>query len=114
MSSNRIEFTVKNDITDVYRKYISIVSVVMNTKLTDLEIDLLIAVTNYNYKFDEISRKEICKDYNISKDLLGNYLKKLRDKGFITSENIVIDELQKLKLQPNSINYITVTLEQNN
>lgn len=89
MELNKI-IAKKNEISelDIYKKYLTIFSIVMDSHLSNLQIDILSTCYIYGDKnVSTNSRKIIKQKLNISTNQLNNYILALKKLGFITPEN---------------------------
>jgi hypothetical protein len=83
---------------EYYIIHLSIVNALIPTKLTPKEIDVLGFFMSLQGdiakdRFGTTARKLIMKELNLSDGGLGNYLKSLREKGFISSNNEILPTL---------------------
>lgn len=83
---------------EYYTIHLSIVNALIPTKLTPKEIDVLGFFMSLQGdiakdRFGTTARKLIMKELNLSDGGLGNYLKSLREKGFISSNNEILPTL---------------------
>jgi hypothetical protein len=80
---------------DYYTVHLSIVNALIPTKLTPKEIDVLGFFMSLQGdiakdRFGTTARKLVMKELNLSDGGLGNYLKSLKEKGFISSTNEIL------------------------
>lgn len=88
---------------DFYETFLRIMLSFSTQKLSKTEIDLLIEVQEFDYHFTTDSKRIIGNRKDMSIYNITNYMKKLRDKGFIDDEGRVIAQLQ-LPVNLNEIN----------
>lgn len=84
----RIKKTLKLDSKDFYQKHLEVINPFLPIKLTPKEIEVLSEFMNLEGDLKEdlfgtTSRKVVKEKLNISAGGLGNYLKSLKEKGFI-------------------------------
>jgi hypothetical protein len=83
---------------EYYTIHLSIVNALIPTKLTPKEIDVLGFFMSLKGdiakdRFGTTARKLVMKELNLSDGGLGNYLKSLREKGFISLTNEILPTL---------------------
>jgi DNA-binding MarR family transcriptional regulator len=81
-----------------YNIHLSIVNAIIPTKLTPKEIDVLSLFMSLKGdiakdRFGTTARKLVMKELNLSDGGLGNYLKSLKEKGFISHTNEILSTL---------------------
>lgn len=89
-----------------YKQHLQIVNAFIPVKLTPKEIDVLsmfmaLPVPDEKYRFGTTNRKIVMQELNLSSGGLGNYVKSLKNKGFIDKHTI----LPMLIPQPDSQQY---------
>ena len=75
---------------DYYRQHLAIINAFLPIKLTPKEIDVLALFMSFKGvlekdRFGTTARKIVMKELNLSSGGLGNYIKSLKEKGFITN-----------------------------
>ena len=88
MKVKRIKKTLKLDKKDFYHKHLEVINPFLPIKLTPKEIEVLAEFLNLEGDLKEdifgtTARKVVKGNLNISAGGLGNYLKSLKQKGFI-------------------------------
>jgi|688.fasta_scaffold13593_17 hypothetical protein len=78
-----------------YNIHLSIVNAIIPTKLTPKEIEILALFMSLKGdiakdRFGTTARKLVMKELNLSDGGLGNYLKSLKEKGFISPTNEIL------------------------
>ena len=76
---------------EYYRQHLAIINAFLPVKLTPKEIDVLALFMSFKGdlekdRFGTTARKIVMKDLNLSSGGLGNYIKSLKNKGFITDD----------------------------
>jgi len=88
MKVKKIKKTLKLDKKDFYQKHLEVINPFLPIKLTPKEIEVLAEFLNLEGDLKEdifgtTARKVVKGNLNISAGGLGNYLKSLKQKGFI-------------------------------
>ena len=88
MKIKRISKTLKLDSKNFYQKHLEVINPFLPIKLTPKEIEVLSEFMNLEGDLEEdrfgtTARKVVKTNLNISAGGLGNYLKSLKEKGFI-------------------------------
>ena len=91
MSKDIIQKTLTLNDIDFYIKHLSIVNVFLPVNLTPKEIEILAGFMSLTgdiakERFGTSARKLIMKKLNLSPGGMGNYLRVLKEKGFITED----------------------------
>jgi hypothetical protein len=71
-----------------FNKVLSILSSLIPSGLTEMEINILSELHKSGGQLNTDTRKQICKSLAITSDYLNNYVKKLRKKGVIKNEDL--------------------------
>ncbi len=95
---------------DYYIKHLQIVNVFLPVQLTPREIEILAAFMSLEGdiaedRFGTSARKIVMQGLNLSQGGLGNYMKSLQTKGFITKQGPRMNILPILHPQPESQGY---------
>ena len=100
---NALPLTIPVNHDNYYRSMLDILKAVEPfSKMRERELDVLSEIMRYNYEYKDIPREDrmiiifnyntrarIANNLGISKEVLYNVMKALRDKGFITTTDIV-------------------------
>lgn len=95
MKNNIIQKTLVLSENDFYVKHLSIINVFLPVSLTRKEIDILAAIMSLKGdiakdRFGTTARKLIMEKFDLSQGGISNYLKSMREKGFITKDNEIL------------------------
>lgn len=102
---------------EYYIKHLSIVNVFLPKSLTPKEIEVIAAFMSLEgdiaeQRFGTSARKLVMSQLSISPGGLGNYLKSLKDKGFITENGDSFDILSILHPHTEKQNYMFQLVKQ--
>jgi len=78
-----------------YKKHLSLLNVILPTKLTPKELEVLAMFMSFegelaNERFGTTARKLVKDKLNLSPGGLGNYLNSLKEKKFISNEDSIL------------------------
>ncbi len=85
MSFNRLEY---------FKKYIEIVSIILNVPLVEMEINVLASFLSLDkgitedYMFNTVARKKVMESLKLSPGGLSNYIRSLISKGYLLKSEI--------------------------
>jgi DNA-binding MarR family transcriptional regulator len=95
MNKEIIQKTLILDENEFYVKHLSIINVFLPVSLTKKEIDILAAIMSMKGdisrdRFGPTARKIIMEKFNLSQGGISNYLKSMKEKGFINEFNEIL------------------------
>ncbi len=89
-----VVFNARKSHKAFYRTFLNIVSAVAEIKLSEQEIDIMDECFNLGGKFDTDTRKDVVTNLKVSPSNLNNYIKKLKDKGYLDDSMRLIEKLR--------------------
>ena len=89
-----ISITKNTKIDNFYRTFLEIMLGLSNKKLSSTSIDLLVEVRDFGYEFTTDCKRTIAHRTGKSMHNITNYIKRLRDSGFVDEHGVVTKMLQ--------------------
>lgn len=100
-----ISVTKNTTSNDFYRTFLEIMLGLSNKKLSATSIDLLVEIRDFGYQFTTDSKRTISHRTNMSMHNITNYIKRLRDNGFV-DENGVVTKVLQLPVEKNEVSLL--------